>query len=88
MIGHKLPNKTKSATVAEPKLFHQLNNPLFLAQWFVIKNVLNIHMMENDEINLDLEELHLLYLVRCTLRVGRNRCLRRPHTAPAGQPQP
>jgi hypothetical protein len=28
MIGHKLPNKTKSATVAEPKLFHQLNNPL------------------------------------------------------------
>jgi hypothetical protein len=27
MIGHKLPNKTKSATVAEPKLFHQLNNP-------------------------------------------------------------
>jgi hypothetical protein len=29
MIGHKLPNKTKSATVAEPKLFHQLNNPSF-----------------------------------------------------------
>jgi hypothetical protein len=28
MIGHKLPNKTKSATVAEPKFFHQLNNPL------------------------------------------------------------
>jgi hypothetical protein len=28
MIGHKLPNKTKSATVAAPKLFHQLNNPL------------------------------------------------------------
>jgi hypothetical protein len=28
MIGHKLPNKTKSTTVAEPKLFHQLNNPL------------------------------------------------------------
>jgi len=28
MIGHKLPNKTKSATVAEPKLFHQLNNSL------------------------------------------------------------
>jgi hypothetical protein len=28
MIGHKLPNKTKSATVAELKLFHQLNNPL------------------------------------------------------------
>jgi hypothetical protein len=27
MIGHKLPNKTKNATVAEPKLFHQLNNP-------------------------------------------------------------
>jgi hypothetical protein len=27
MIGHKLPNKTKSATVAELKLFHQLNNP-------------------------------------------------------------
>jgi hypothetical protein len=27
MIGHKLSNKTKSATVAEPKLFHQLNNP-------------------------------------------------------------
>jgi hypothetical protein len=27
MIGHKLPNKTKSATVAKPKLFHQLNNP-------------------------------------------------------------
>jgi hypothetical protein len=27
MIGHKLPNKTKSATIAEPKLFHQLNNP-------------------------------------------------------------
>jgi hypothetical protein len=27
MIEHKLPNKTKSATVAEPKLFHQLNNP-------------------------------------------------------------
>jgi hypothetical protein len=28
MIGHKLPNKTKSATVAEPKLFRQLNQPL------------------------------------------------------------
>jgi hypothetical protein len=28
MIGHKLPNKTKNATVAEPKLFHQLNNPV------------------------------------------------------------
>jgi hypothetical protein len=27
MIGHKLPNKTKSATIAEPKLFHQLNKP-------------------------------------------------------------
>jgi hypothetical protein len=27
MIGHKLSNKTKSATVAEPKLFHQLNKP-------------------------------------------------------------
>jgi hypothetical protein len=27
MIRHKLPNKTKNATVAEPKLFHQLNNP-------------------------------------------------------------
>jgi hypothetical protein len=27
MIGHKLPNKTKSATVAEPNLFHPLNNP-------------------------------------------------------------
>jgi hypothetical protein len=27
MIGHKLPNKTKSATVAQPKLFHHLNNP-------------------------------------------------------------
>jgi hypothetical protein len=30
MIGHKLPNKTKSATVTEPKLFHQLNNPLVM----------------------------------------------------------
>jgi hypothetical protein len=28
MIEHKLPNKTKSATVAEPKLFHQLNKPV------------------------------------------------------------
>jgi hypothetical protein len=28
MIGHKLPNKTKSATVAEPKEFPQLNRPL------------------------------------------------------------
>jgi hypothetical protein len=28
MIRHKLPNKTENATVAEPKLFHQLNNPL------------------------------------------------------------
>jgi Na+/alanine symporter len=27
MIRHKLSNKTKSGTVAEPKLFHQLNNP-------------------------------------------------------------
>jgi hypothetical protein len=26
MIEHKLSNKTKSATVAEPKLFRQLNN--------------------------------------------------------------
>jgi hypothetical protein len=26
----KLPNKTKSATVAEPKLFHQLNKPNIL----------------------------------------------------------
>jgi hypothetical protein len=25
MIGHKLPNKTKNATVVKPKLFHQLN---------------------------------------------------------------
>jgi hypothetical protein len=33
MIGHKLPNKTKSATVAEPKLFHQLNNPLGCVQF-------------------------------------------------------
>jgi hypothetical protein len=32
MIRHKLPNKTKSATVAEPKLFHQLNNP-YGVQW-------------------------------------------------------
>jgi hypothetical protein len=31
MIGHKLPNKTKSVTVAEPKLFHQLNNPEVVA---------------------------------------------------------
>jgi hypothetical protein len=31
MIRHKLPNKTKSATVAEPKLFHQLNNLLVSA---------------------------------------------------------
>jgi hypothetical protein len=30
MIGHKLPNKMKSATVTEPKLFHQLNNPNIL----------------------------------------------------------
>jgi deoxyadenosine/deoxycytidine kinase len=30
MIGHKLPNKTKSATVAEPKYFHHLNKPLGL----------------------------------------------------------
>jgi hypothetical protein len=28
MIGHKLPNKTKSVTVAEPKTFHQLNRSL------------------------------------------------------------
>jgi hypothetical protein len=27
MIGQKLLNKTKNATVAEPKLFHQLTNP-------------------------------------------------------------
>jgi len=27
MIGHKLTNIMKSATVAEPKLFQQLNNP-------------------------------------------------------------
>jgi hypothetical protein len=27
MIRHKLPNKTKSATVVKPKLFHQLNKP-------------------------------------------------------------
>jgi hypothetical protein len=27
MIGHKLSNKTKSATVAESKLFRQLNKP-------------------------------------------------------------
>jgi hypothetical protein len=33
MIGHKLPNKTKSATVAEPKLFHQLNNPFVRSDW-------------------------------------------------------
>jgi hypothetical protein len=30
MIGHKLLNKTKSATVAEPKLFHQLNKPCYI----------------------------------------------------------
>jgi hypothetical protein len=36
MIGHKLLNKTKSATVAELKLFHQLNN-LFIEElpWWV-----------------------------------------------------
>jgi hypothetical protein len=34
MIGHKLLNKMKSATVAEPKLFHQLNNPLKSAHSF------------------------------------------------------
>jgi hypothetical protein len=28
MIRHKLPNKTKNATVAEPKLFHHLNDRL------------------------------------------------------------
>jgi hypothetical protein len=28
MIEHKLSNKTKSATVDEPKLFRQLNNPI------------------------------------------------------------
>jgi hypothetical protein len=33
MIKHKLPNKTKSATVAEPKLFHQLNNPKVYCPW-------------------------------------------------------
>jgi hypothetical protein len=32
MIGHKLPNKMKSDTVAEPKLFHQLNNPSVVLQ--------------------------------------------------------
>jgi hypothetical protein len=32
MIEHKLPNKTKSATVAEPKLFHQLNKPAIFLQ--------------------------------------------------------
>jgi hypothetical protein len=28
MIGHKLPNKTKSTTIAESKLFRKLNNPV------------------------------------------------------------
>jgi hypothetical protein len=28
MIGHKLSNKTKSATVAKSKLFRQLNKPV------------------------------------------------------------
>jgi hypothetical protein len=28
MIKHKLLNKTKSATGTEPKIFHQLNQPL------------------------------------------------------------
>jgi hypothetical protein len=32
MIEHKLSNKKKSTTVAEPKLFHQLNNPWFWLQ--------------------------------------------------------
>jgi hypothetical protein len=30
MIGHKLLNKMKSATVAESKLFYQLNKALLL----------------------------------------------------------
>jgi hypothetical protein len=28
MIRYKLPNKTKNTTIAEPKLFHQLNKPV------------------------------------------------------------
>jgi hypothetical protein len=38
MIGYKLPNKTKSATVAEHKLFHQLNNPLVSMYGFVCRD--------------------------------------------------
>jgi hypothetical protein len=33
MIGHKLPNKTKSATVAKPKKFPQLNRPTVLLRY-------------------------------------------------------
>jgi hypothetical protein len=36
MIRHKLLNKTKSTTVTESKLFHQLNNPY--VQWLVLKH--------------------------------------------------
>jgi hypothetical protein len=39
MIRHKLPNKTKNATVAEPKLFHQLNKPKVKAFFFLITEV-------------------------------------------------
>jgi hypothetical protein len=38
MIGHKLSNKTKSATVAESKLFHQQNKPQVLL-WPVACNM-------------------------------------------------
>jgi hypothetical protein len=38
MIGHKLPNKTKNVTVAEPKLFHQLNNPVISFYFLSIFN--------------------------------------------------
>jgi hypothetical protein len=38
MIGHKLSNKTKSATVAEPKPFHQLNNePHTSLHWKLVR---------------------------------------------------
>jgi hypothetical protein len=49
MIGYKLPNKTKSATVTEPKLFHQLNNSTvkgdvaYWGEFFYIQALFSCH---------------------------------------------
>jgi hypothetical protein len=47
MIRHKLPNKMKSATIAEPKLFHQLNKAIIffmaMSKFYPLSRICGYH---------------------------------------------